>query len=244
MGSPAFILSFIVVYNYFALSLGPRLMKNRAPFSIRPVILAYNALIAIMSVYFVVTMLQLTYLRGTFAGQKGLPPYSVFCEGTDNSSNGIPFLRHMWLFMLVKVTEMLDTVFFVLLKKDDHITNLHIAHHTIALWTAWFQVNNGVTGQGALFPVLNSAAHAVMYTYYGLSALPSSLRPNLWWKKYVTLILILQVIVLTVHGAIPLLYDCGFPRAIACLMVMETGLFTCLFSCFYYNHHIRLRKDD
>lgn len=32
---------------------------------------------------------------------------------------------------------------------------------------------------------LNSFIHVLMYSYYGLSSVPS-MRPYLWWKKYIT----------------------------------------------------------
>lgn len=32
---------------------------------------------------------------------------------------------------------------------------------------------------------LNSFIHVLMYSYYGLSAVPA-MRPYLWWKKYIT----------------------------------------------------------
>lgn len=32
---------------------------------------------------------------------------------------------------------------------------------------------------------LNSFIHVLMYSYYGLSAIPA-MRPYLWWKKYIT----------------------------------------------------------
>ncbi|KAH9363809.1 hypothetical protein HPB48_016642 [Haemaphysalis longicornis] len=234
MGSPAVVLLIIAGYNYFSLRLGPELMKNRRPLSIRPVVLAYNALNVFLSVYFFATMLQLTYLRGTVAGSNGLPPYSLFCEGTDNSSNGIPFLNHLWLYMLTKIAEMMDTVFFVLLKKNSHISFLHVFHHSIAFSTVWLVVNNGITGQTAMFPVLNSVVHTVMYAYYGLSALPPSLRPNLLVEAFV---------ILAFHGAVPLFYDCGFPRAMAWIITTETVLFTWLFSRLCYQTYM-LRKAD
>ncbi|KAH9367934.1 hypothetical protein HPB48_008346 [Haemaphysalis longicornis] len=181
---------------------------NRMPFSVRPLVRAYNAVIVIVSVYFPVTTLQITYLRGTAVGVEGVPPYSLFCEGTENSSNGLPLLHHLWLYMFTKIAELLDTVFFVLLKKNGHISYLHVSHHALALLTVWLNLNNGITGQSAMFPFLNSAVYAVMYNYYGLSALPCSARPNLWWKKYVTLLQIVQFILMTLHGAIALFYGC------------------------------------
>lgn len=34
-------------------------------------------------------------------------------------------------------------------------------------------------------PTLNCFVHVVMYSYYGLSAIPA-VRPYLWWKKHIT----------------------------------------------------------
>lgn len=77
-----------------------------------------------------------------------------------------------------------------------------------------------------------------MYSYYGLAALGPALRPNLWWKKYVTQIQIVQFFALMVHGSIPFFNDCGFPIVMACFMVFEAALFTGLFSDFYYRNYI------
>lgn len=45
--------------------------------------------------------------------------------------------------------------------------------HTFSVLAAYF----GAT--------LNSFIHVLMYSYYGLSSVPS-MRPYLWWKKYIT----------------------------------------------------------
>ncbi|KAH9381101.1 hypothetical protein HPB48_010773 [Haemaphysalis longicornis] len=243
MGSPAVIVSILAGYLYFSLRLGPALMKNRRPFPIRPLVVAYNGVMVLLSVYFFVLTLSLTYLRDPASTQQLLKPYSLFCQGTDPTVDANPLLYHGWFYMLMKVGELLDTVFFVLLKKNGHISFLHLLHHSLALSTVWMDINNGITGQVAMFPILNTAVHMVMYTYYGLSALSPERRPNLWWKKYVTQLQIAQFFALMVHGGIPLFYDCGFPRVMACFMVLETALFTGLFSDFYYRNYL-LRKAD
>lgn len=240
MGSPAVIVSILAGYLYFSLRLGPALMKNRRPFPIRPLVVAYNVVMVLLSVYFFVLTLRLTYLRDV---TPFLQRYDFFCQGTDTTSSAGPLLYHGWFYMLMKVGELLDTVFFVLLKKNSHISFLHLLHHSLALSTVWMDINNGITGQVAMFPILNTAVHMVMYTYYGLAALGPSLRPNLWWKKYVTQLQIIQFFFLMVHGGIPIFYDCGFPRIMAYFMVLETALFTGLFSDFYYRNYL-LRKEQ
>ncbi|KAK8772878.1 hypothetical protein V5799_012590 [Amblyomma americanum] len=240
MGSPALVVCIIASYLYFSLRLGPALMKKRKPFPIRPFVAVYDVIMVILSVYFFCVMLQVTYLRDA----NKMPRYRLFCQGTDPTHDAIPVLYQGWLYMLLKISELLDTVFFVLLKKEDHVSFLHLLHHTVALFTVWFDINNGITGQSFSFPILNAVVHAAMYTYYGLAALGPSVRPNLWWKKYVTLLQIVQFTVLMVHGGIPLFYDCGFPRGMAYLIVIEMGVFAVLFSHFYYRKYLLAKEAD
>ncbi|KAL3179268.1 hypothetical protein MRX96_038170 [Rhipicephalus microplus] len=213
MGSPAVIVSILAGYLYFSLRLGPALMKNRRPFPIRPLVVAYNVVMVLLSVYFFVLTLRLTYLRDA---TPLLQRYDFFCQGTDTTSSAGPLLYHGWFYMLMKVGELLDTVFFVLLKKNSHISFLHLLHHSLALSTVWMDINNGITGQVAMFPILqHGRAHGD----------------------------IIQFFFLMVHGGIPIFYDCGFPRIMAYFMVLETALFTGLFSDFYYRNYL-LRKEQ
>lgn len=231
MGSPVYVVSILAAYLYFCISLGPRLMKNREAFNIRPIVVAYNVIMVGLSLFFCGLTLNLTYI-----GQK-IGPYNLVCQGT--SSTDTVLLYWGWWYMLTKIGELIDTVFFVLRKKNNHISFLHLLHHSLALATVWMDINNGITGQVAMFPILNTAVHVVMYGYYGLTALPPSLKPNLWWKKYVTQFQIAQFFALMVHGLMPFVFDCGFPKTMASFMVLEAALFTFLFSDFYYKNYIK-----
>ncbi|XP_022652597.1 elongation of very long chain fatty acids protein AAEL008004-like isoform X2 [Varroa jacobsoni] len=165
MGSPVIVVSILASYLYFCTSLGPRLMKNREAFNIRPIVLAYNVIMVGLSLFFCVLTLKLTYV-----GQE-IGPYNVVCEATSTTDSVL--LYWGWWYMLTKI------------------------------------------------------------------ALPSSVKPNLWWKKYVTQFQIAQFFALMVHGLMPFIFDCGFPKTMASLMVLEAGLFTCLFSDFYYKNYIK-----
>lgn len=231
MGSPVYVVSILAAYLYFCVSLGPRLMKNREAFNIRPIVVAYNVIMVGLSFFFCGLTLNLTYI-----GQQ-IGPYNIVCQGTSRTDTVL--LYWGWWYMLTKIGELIDTVFFVLRKKNNHISFLHLLHHSLALATVWMDINNGITGQVAMFPILNTAVHVVMYSYYGITALPESIRPNLWWKKYVTQFQIVQFFALMVHGLMPFVFDCGFPKTMASFMVLEAALFTCLFSDFYYKNYIK-----
>ncbi|KAH7947308.1 hypothetical protein HPB52_010026 [Rhipicephalus sanguineus] len=78
-----------------------------------------------------------------------------------------------------------------------------------------------------------------MYAYYALSALEPSLRPQLWWKKYVTLFQIVQFTALALHALIPVVINCGISRILAFVGALEGILFASLFTDFYYTAYVQ-----
>lgn len=54
--------------------------------------------------------------------------------------------------------------------------------------------------QGAICGILNTIIHSIMYSYYFLSALGPKMQKYLWWKKYLTRLQIVSMMIIT--GAI------------------------------------------
>lgn len=232
MGSPATVTIILGLYLVGCIFVGPWMMRDRKALSLRPLMIAYNAAMVAFSVFFAYLTIKLAYIESG---------YSFFCQPDDSKTNPRAdiMLYYGWWYVMLKVSELLDTVFFVLRKKTEHVSFLHLLHHTLALSTVWINVNLAVFGHVALFPLLNCSVHIVMYGYYALAALPAHLRPNLWWKPYVTIFQIAQFFVLMVHGLIPVFHDCDFPPVYAFFMFLETGLFFVLFSDFYKKTYVR-----
>jgi len=93
------------------------------------------------------------------------------------------------MFCLSKVPELIDTAFIVLRKKD--LITLHWYHHfTVMLfcWQAWASC----TLNGLIFAAMNLTVHAVMYSFYALTAL--GYRPNTF-AIFITLGQISQMVV-------------------------------------------------
>jgi len=99
--------------------------------------------------------------------------------------------RAVWLYYIAKITELLDTVFFVLRKKQRQISFLHLYHHTLMPVCAFIGVKYFAGGHGTLLGFINSFIHIIMYAYYLLSAMGPAVQKYLWWKKYIT---ILQIV--------------------------------------------------
>lgn len=127
MGSPMSILTIIAGYVYFVKVWGPNWMKGREPFQLKRVLVAYNLIMVVLSTFFFFAGGRHTYLG----------EYSWICQpvnyGTDENSMAITRLG--WWYLLLKMVEFLDTIFFVLTKKFSHISLLHVVHHSSVAWT-------------------------------------------------------------------------------------------------------------
>ncbi|XP_064472830.1 very long chain fatty acid elongase 7-like [Ornithodoros turicata] len=227
-GNITLLLTLLVSYVYFVKVSGPRFMTNRKPMEhLKPLIIVYNAAMVFANVHFCYTFLRLTYF-----GRR----YSFFCQGIDYAAKDrttMDLLELCWWYFWVRVADFLDTVFFVLRKKDAHISFLHVAHHCLVVFSGWYGVGYGADGQVVMAICVNSFVHIIMYSYYFLSLLGPSARRYLWWKRHLTQIQIAQFVIVSVHGVIPLFKECGYPRMHIYIAFPQCVFFTGMFVDFY-----------
>ncbi|XP_050025917.1 very long chain fatty acid elongase AAEL008004-like [Dermacentor andersoni] len=226
----------LIGYVYFAKVAGPRWMKDRKPFDLKWAILIYNALTVIANAYFAIRFLSLTYVGGN---------YSLFCQGINYSSpseRDMAILRLGWWYSFVRIGDFMDTVFFVLRKKNAQITFLHVIHHFLVVLSGWFFMNFGGDGQPIFGLCVNAFIHVIMYSYYFLAALGPAMQKYLWWKRYLTELQIVQFIGLMMHMAITLFYDCGYPKFLTMLALPQGCLGLGLFINFYIKSYRAQRK--
>ncbi|CAJ0965103.1 unnamed protein product [Ranitomeya imitator] len=232
MHSPFLPGAILLGYVYFVLSLGPRLMANRKPFDLKPLMVVYNFSLVALSAYIVYEFLMSGWLTG----------YTWRCDPVDTSDSpmALRMVRVAWLFLFSKFIELLDTVFFVVRKKNSQITFLHIFHHSV-LPCSWWWVGGGM---GSFHAMINSLVHVIMYFYYGLSAAGPRFQKFLWWKKHMTAIQLLQFVLVSIH--ITQYYfmsscDYQFPIFIHLIWIYGTVFFI-LFSNFWYQAYTKGRR--
>ena len=179
VNSPWPIVTIIVSYVYFVKVFGPNWMKDRKPFKIEPIICCYNILMIILSAFFFIEGGRLSYFSGK---------YSLKCQPVDvsYSDDAIRLVHLCWWFMVLKIVEFADTIFFVLKKNNRQISNLHVIHHTLVVIGLYVGTRYGPGGHGIFFALINSLVHVIMYSYYLLAAMGPKVRKYLWWKKYLT----------------------------------------------------------
>ncbi|XP_064483364.1 very long chain fatty acid elongase AAEL008004-like [Ornithodoros turicata] len=236
LAHPLFVFLYIGSYIYTVKSAGPRWMKPRQPFQILNVVRIYNALMVIFNALFFWIVLSKTYLPG---GR-----YSIICQGL---SKTIPpedfelYRKGSW-YLLVRYADFLDTYFFIMRKKYNQVSNLHVIHHVVVVFNGWFWFLYAPEGQVALGLCMNAFVHAVMYTYYFLSTFGPVVKRYLWWKKYLTMLQITQFIIYIVHVSVPIFYDCGYPKVLSLLSAAQAVLILVLFIRFYEGAYIKKQQ--
>lgn len=207
--------------------LGPKLMKNREPFSgLRTIMVIYNFLQVIYSVFLV-----WEFGMGGWFGS-----YNFRCEACDfsNKPEAIRMMHASYWYYFSKFVDFIDTIFFVMHKKYDHISLLHVSHHALMPVSMWYGVKYQAGGHNSLMGILNSTVHSFMYSYYCLAAMGPRVRPFLWWKKYLTVMQLVQFTIVLLHAIQTLVFTCpGAPVQLSYWLVGNSIMFLVLFGDFY-----------
>ncbi|KAL0109555.1 hypothetical protein PUN28_014548 [Cardiocondyla obscurior] len=234
IGSPWPGLTLIGLYLYFICNLGPKLMEKRKPFELNRVLQVYNVVQILLNGYLFYKALTEGWLR----------EFNVFCEPINysNSPKALRITRLIWLYFVIKLLDLMDTIFFILRKKQSQVTFLHLYHHVGILMGAWGAVKYLPGGHVTFLGLLNTFVHTIMYTHYLLTSM--KIKTSVW-KKYITQLQLVQFFILTLHYLqLAWVEDCGFPLWPAYIMVPQNLFMIVLFGDFYYKTYIKEKSNN
>ncbi|XP_076248347.1 very long chain fatty acid elongase 7 [Calliopsis andreniformis] len=231
VSGPGPLFMIVVSYIYFCTSAGPRYMRDKKPYDLRVVMIVYNFIQVLCSIYLV--------YEGLASGWLG--DYSFYCQPVDYSDNpkALRMAKGVHFYFICKLIELLDTVFFVLRKKNRQITFLHVYHHSLMPICAWIGCRFLPNGHGTLLGVINAFIHVIMYTYYMLSSMGPHMSKYLWWKKHLTLLQLIQFSIIFVHSMLGLVNGCNYPKPILFLLALNAIIFIYMFGSFYIENYIK-----
>lgn len=203
--------------------MGPKYMKHRQPYSCRAVMVFYNLGLTLLSFYMFYELISAAWHGG----------YNFYCQNTHSAEEAdIKIINVLWWYYFSKLIEFMDTFFFILRKNNHQITFLHLYHHASMLNIWWFVMNWIPCGHSYFGASLNSFIHVVMYSYYGLSAIPA-IRPYLWWKKYITQLQLIQFFLTVTQTTLAVIWPCGFPMGWLYFQISYMFTLIILFMNFY-----------
>lgn len=215
---------------------GQKWMKDRQAYDLKYCLVIYNFLLVLLSVYMFHEVFVSTVLR---------PEFHLLCQAVDYKDEYWPkrLGAVIWWFYFSKLIEFLDTIFFVLRKKNSQITFLHVYHH-FTMPLLWYSGVKWVGGGCSYYaPLANSFIHTLMYTYYMLAAVGPQMQPYLWWKKYMTKLQLFQFVSMISIAMYGIIRPCGFPPNWLWAQVVVCFTYFVLFCNFYYQAYVKRARE-
>ena len=226
-GGPIPVIIIMSSYLLFVTRLGPWFMSRRPAYELRTPMLVYNILMVVFNAYFFFKFISFSEYGRVYLNFE-------FPSRYDDSPKALAITQTMYLYFWTKFIDLLDTVFFVLRKRDRQVSGLHLYHHTIVPVLAWLTMKLvPIVPAFQIFGLLNSLVHTIMYSYYALSAFGPSIQPYLWWKKYITQIQIIQFVILIGYSLALGKFQTGYPAVWFWIGFIQSPLFFYMFTDFY-----------
>jgi len=236
MSSPWPVLALCGLYYYIIRIAGPAFMKNREPYDIQKVMIAYNFFQTFFSLWI--------FSKATYFWMSGR--YNWLCQPVDytDSVDGYLAADMTWWYFFSKFIDYFDSFFFVLRKKWGHLSTLHVVHHGIMPFTAWWGIKFVGGGHTTFCGFLNMGVHVVMYFYYLMSAMGPQVQKYLWWKRYLTTMQLGQFVTFFLHASLPLFITCDFPKVFSYVILFHGAMFFLLFANFYRQAYMKKPKTS
>jgi hypothetical protein len=172
-------------------------MLKRNPLHSKIIAALHNGFLSLGSLALLLLIVQELYPKIIKKGYMG-----SLCD-KDIMTNQLEF--YCYLNYLLKYYELSDTLLLVLKKKD--IPFLHTYHHTMTLILTHVELVGNVAVQWV--PIsLNLFVHVLMYFYYMLA----TLGYEIWWKKYLTSLQIIQFVIDLIACFSALFYKINYPN--------------------------------
>lgn len=239
----------VLGYLYFVKVSGPALMASRQPFHLKDLMITYNFIMVAASAWM--------FMEGCLTTNFGLDSWICPTKDSYNRSETIlsrRFIFVTWVFFFTKLVEFADTIFMVLRKKNQQISNLHVIHHSVVPLSVWVGIKFAPVAVNAWFPLMNSLVHTLMYTYFGFMALGDSLNPSIrnklkYFKPWMTRIQIIQFLIALIHWTFLTIVasndkSCLLPRTYFYLNLGNALLFLALFTNFYRQSYTKKVVDE
>lgn len=226
-GSPFPMLGVIGTYLALVYFIVPKFMENREPFKLKTFLGFYN----LFQVVYCIMVVGLCFRAGWTID------YFYRCYETDysNDPKAVKMAEVGWYILFIKFTELLETILFVLRKKQNQITFLHVYHHISTFFIAYIFCKY-VGGSMLVFSIVaNSIVHIIMYSYYFISAYDVAIFKFIAAKvkKYITSIQLVQFALLTANNVFGLQPGCNTCKPFLAMYIPNVLILIYLFNDFY-----------
>lgn len=221
--SPIPMMVILPIYLTIILKIGPSFMKSRQAYQLKSFIVVYNIAQVVSCIYLVYKVIVIKLPTLT------LWECQYFLPGSDVEKE-FNFICNFTFWL--KVSELSETVVFVLRKKQRQVSFLHVFHHCATLFLS-YDLSRNYKASAALYPLfLNCNVHIIMYCYYLMAAtLPDEITAKLTpIKKAITTIQLIQFVLMLLQIIVGLIRGCKVPPVV---LSSYAGIIVAFFYMFY-----------
>ncbi|KAJ3643273.1 hypothetical protein Zmor_025996 [Zophobas morio] len=221
-----------IAYLALVLKIVPFFMRKKSPFELKAVMVLYNSSQIVINTYYVLMGLHI-YTAS-----------NILCAYTDISgSPDLPYaVTGHYHYLMIKILDFVETIIFVLRKKNNQVTFLHLFHHSGVFWLSWICFKYSPGGHPYLCSVINSFVHIFMYSYY-LVTLWIDVKA-IWWKHYMTMLQIVSQCLITLLFSVALLNPyCSYPKWVLVVNVAVLATILYLFFTFYNVSYVSKKRS-
>ncbi|XP_054155273.1 elongation of very long chain fatty acids protein 7-like [Oppia nitens] len=243
-GGPQMFALILFSWLVFVVKIGPNLMKTKQPFVLREIMMAYNLIVVVINIYAVIVSIKwLDFGKKTFEIE--------LLERNNTSDEVMQEIHEKMIVFYSKLIDLFDTIFFVLRKKSNQISFLHLYHHFMVPVLGYMAMKTGsvMSCVFGVFVIMNSTVHIIMYSYYFLAAFGPKIQPYLWWKRYITQIQLIQFVILIIYAIYVFIAKdlSQYPDAIKWTVIVQPFIFFYMFLKFYlitYKKSAKIIKNN
>ncbi|XP_043468600.1 elongation of very long chain fatty acids protein 4-like [Leptopilina heterotoma] len=223
------------IYFFIVLKLGPAYMKNRAAYKLNTFIKCFNIFHIFANAYLLIN------ISSCYPFLKVLECRPIIYN-TDHCGMLIAKLTYFAIWL--KLIDLTETVIYILRKKNNQVSILHLYHHTTTFLIVVVFSKYLTSDVVMLGPILNAFVHVIMYTYYLLSNFEGPIKQKIMpFKRYLTLLQMGQFIIVIAQFSLALTYKhCEVPKWGIIVGLLNYIFNFCLFYSFYRKTYIDTKK--
>ncbi|XP_077294697.1 very long chain fatty acid elongase 4 [Arctopsyche grandis] len=231
VNSPIPTITISLLYIYMIKIFLPNWMKDKQPYNLKRTIQAYNISLVLANCALVYGYITSGKISAFYVGCN-IPDYS-------DDPLSVRQLNVMWWTLVVKVLELVETSFYILRKKPEQASFLHVYHHWYVIILVWMGVKYVGGGMTTLQTMMNCGIHVLMYFYYFLTSIceGETRRSLLKWKKTLTILQMVQFISLMLHVGINARNGCAIPTTLIYMYMPFIFTIFLLFADFFKNSY-------
>ncbi|CAO1420809.1 unnamed protein product [Diamesa tonsa] len=232
MASPLPLLAILMLYMCFVFVVGPKMMANRKPMNLKWIIAVYNVC---QIVACSILLIQAYGIGFTFSKHT----WSCIKEPLEEHKMRMYFWS--WFSIFVRLAELVETVFFILRKKSNQVSKLHVYHHVSTVLFFWSFVKYNAGYMEVYLALLNSGIHVIMYSYYLLTSFKVWEKYLKMFKPILTSMQLIQFIIILGHCTAAVLPSCRASPIFYGMFVNVVLLFI-LFGNFFIKNYLKTKK--